>query len=110
MTESIFGLPGKAVEGIRAVLASNPKVEKAVLYGSRAKGTFRGGSDIDLTLVGNALEHSDLTALMGKLDDLLLPYSIDLSILATISHADLVEHIKRVGVVFYEKAARSSGS
>lgn len=51
MPEEI-GLPPQAVESIRQVLGRFPGIEQAVLYGSRAKGNFRTGSDIDLTLKG----------------------------------------------------------
>lgn len=97
------GLSDRTLEEIHAVLAGFPQVEKAVLYGSRAKGNFRTGSDIDLTLFGDALDHTLLSRIDNALDDLLLPYRIDLSIFSTITHADLIDHIRRVGVVFYEK-------
>ena len=71
-----FGLPATAVEKICGVLARHPTVEKAVLYGSRAKGNYKNGSDIELTLIGEGLGRKDLLATMGELDDLLLPYTI----------------------------------
>ena len=49
----MFGLPESAIEAIRRVLAKCPGIEKVVIYGSRAKGTFRPGSDIDLALYGD---------------------------------------------------------
>jgi uncharacterized protein len=97
------GLDNKTTAGIQAVISRYPQVEKALLYGSRAKGNYRAGSDIDLTLVGHGLDHSILCRIAGDLDDLMLPYRIDLSIFDKITHADLIEHIKRVGVVFFEK-------
>ena len=69
-----FGLSGATTEKIRSVFARHPQVEKAVLYGSRAKGTFRNGSNIDLSLF------------------------------AHIRNADVIDHIRRVGVAFYEKS------
>ena len=74
------------------------------MYGSRAKGTFRNGSDIDLTLLGKGLTLSILFAIENDLGDLMLPYKIDLSILQKIEDPDLVGHIERVGVGFYQKA------
>ena len=85
------------------MFARFPAVEKAVLYGSRAKGNFKTGSDIDLTLYGRALTSDLRSAIAGELDDLLLPYTIDLSIFSELDHAQLQEHIERVGVVFYER-------
>ena len=103
MSATHFGLPERTVEKIRDVLARHPAVEAAILYGSRAKGNYRNGSDIDLTLLGSGLGHRDLLKIMGELDDLLLPYTIDLSILHQIDHAGLREHIERVGREFYRR-------
>lgn len=100
-----FGLPDSTIEKICGVFADYPPVEKAVLYGSRAKGNYKNGSDIDLTLHGDAdLKLNTLYRIMDDLDDLLLPYTIDLSIFSDISEPDVIEHIQRVGVTFYEKA------
>jgi predicted nucleotidyltransferase len=99
-----YGLPPSAIEGIRTVLSHYPQVEKAILYGSRAKGNYKNGSDIDLTLRGAGMTLNVLYKIMDELDDLLLPYTIDLSIFDNISDPDVVEHIQRVGVTFYEKS------
>lgn len=98
-----YGLPEAAVQKIGAILRRYPQVEKAILYGSRAKGNHKNGSDIDLTLRGRGLTLNVLYKIMDELDDLLLPYIIDLSILDQISDPDVIEHIQRVGVTFYEK-------
>ncbi len=100
-----FGLPDSTFEKICGVFADYPQVEKAVLYGSRAKGTYKNGSDIDLTLHGGVeLTRSVLYRILDDLDDLLLPYTIDLSIFSDISDTDVIDHIQRVGVTFYKKA------
>jgi predicted nucleotidyltransferase len=97
-----YGLSEEVLEKIRGVFARFPEVAKAVLYGSRAKGNFKPGSDIDLTLEGDALS-ADLRAVIASaLDDLMLPYTIDLSLRSSISDADLKEHVDRVGTVLYE--------
>lgn len=103
MMEMNCGLSTQTVQKISQVLARYPEIEKAVLYGSRAKGDFKHGSDIDLTLSGPALTHDHCAAVADALDDLLLPYSIDLSVFHLIDHAALREHIDRVGIVFYER-------
>ena len=104
------GLSDATVKKIREVLAGFPEVEKAVLYGSRAKGTFKPGSDIDLTLYGPALSFSLLGRIDTALDDLLLPSEMDLSLVASITHPALLDHIRRVGVVLYEKNALPVGA
>ncbi len=97
------GLSANTVERIVSVLAHYPEIEKAVLYGSRAKGNYRNGSDIDLALFGDGINFSLLTRLDNELDDLLLPYKFDISQFASLTHPELIDHIRRVGAVFYEK-------
>jgi predicted nucleotidyltransferase len=105
MNEVLFGLPLDAVEKIRTVFALHPEVEKVVLYGSRAKGNYKAGSDIDLTMYGDALNQSILLKILDELDELdelLLPWMIDLSLYQQIDNANLRDHIERVGMVFYQ--------
>ena len=104
-----YGLKEHTIESISGVLVRHPAVEKAILYGSRAKGNFKHGSDIDLTLCGNELTTQELGVIIEELDELLLPYKIDLSILEQLDHAKLREHIERVGVVFYQRAVSNDG-
>lgn len=99
-----FGLKDRTVATIRSCLAHYPRIEEAVLYGSRAMGTFRPGSDIDLTLKGEQLTLSDVFRLENEIDDLLLPYTFDISIYHQIGNAKLLDHINRKGVVFYRNA------
>jgi uncharacterized protein len=104
-----FGLKETTISRIHAVFARHPQVKKAILYGSRAKENFKNGSDIDLTLIGTEDVNLEiLNRIMDEIDDLLLPYTFDLSIFHQISDPDVIDHIKRVGVVFYEKAQKSS--
>jgi predicted nucleotidyltransferase len=99
-----FGLDSKTIQKICAVLARHPRVDQAILYGSRAKGNYKRGSDIDLTLRGGSdLNLRVLYQIMDELDDLLLPYTIDVSIFNRIDDPDVVDHIRRVGVTFYER-------
>jgi predicted nucleotidyltransferase len=99
-----YGLPQSAVQKICAVLSRYPQVEKAILYGSRAKGSYKNGSDIDLTLHGGAdLTLNVIYRILDDLDELLLPYTIDLSIFNDIGDPDVIEHIQRVGATFYQK-------
>ncbi len=99
------GLTAQTVERLIGALSRFPQIEKAVIYGSRAKGNYRPGSDLDLTLFGGQLDHALLTAIGNELDDLLLPYTIDLSLFHQLTQPELIEHIQRVGLVLYEKAA-----
>ncbi len=99
----LYGLREHTIKAIQSVFANYANIDKAILYGSRAKGNYRNGSDIDLTLVSETLDFSTLLKIENELDDLLLPYKIDLSVFHKIENPDLVDHINRVGKVFYEK-------
>ena len=96
-----YGLKPDAIARINGVLGKHPEVEQAMLYGSRAKGNYRDGSDIDLCLVGEMLTLTQLLKIENELDDLLLPYKIDLSLFHALDNPELVDHIRRVGSVFY---------
>ncbi len=99
-----FGLKETTIEKICGVFAKYPQVDKAVIYGSRAKGNYKNGSDIDLTLYGGEeLTLKILYKILAEIDDLLLPYTVDLSIFLDLCNPDFIDHIQRVGVVFYEK-------
>ncbi len=99
-----YGLSDTTIRKIKVVLDRYPQVERAILYGSRAKGNYKNGSDIDLTLRGADITLNLLYKILEDLDDLLLPFTIDLSIFNEISDPDLIDHIRRVGVTFYQKA------
>lgn len=98
-----FGLKKRDLEKICGVLSDCPQVQKAVLYGSRAIGNYKNGSDIDLTLFGKDLTLDVLYQIDRELDDLMLPYTFDLSLFAHLNDGDLIEHIQRVGVVFWQR-------
>lgn len=91
-----FGLQDNTLKQIIHILSASPEVEEAILYGSRAKGNFKPASDIDITLKGN-ISLNDLNKISMALDDLLLPYTFDLSVFNQIENPDLIAHIKRVG-------------
>jgi uncharacterized protein len=94
------GLPPRTVERIRAVLARFPEVDQAVLFGSRAKGTAKPGSDIDLSLRGDALDWRTVGRIHEALDDLLLPYRFSLIVLDHDLDPEVAAHVARVGIPF----------
>ncbi|MCK5146544.1 nucleotidyltransferase domain-containing protein [bacterium] len=99
-----YGLKKEIIEAITQVFLDFKNIDKVVLYGSRAKGNYRTGSDIDITLFGKNLNlHNSVYPLMEALDELYLPYSFDISIFKHIANQDLIEHIKSTGKVFYSK-------
>jgi predicted nucleotidyltransferase len=101
-----YGLSENIIKQIQEVFCSYPEINEAILYGSRAKGNYKPGSDIDLTFKGEKLNITLLNQISLKLDDLFLPYTFDLSIFLHIKNTELLEHINRVGISFYKKQAR----
>lgn len=93
-----YGLNDETIKAITDVFAGYEQIEKAVLFGSRAKGTYKNGSDIDICLFGK-IDLLLLQKIELKLDDLLLPYTIDLTVYDNIQNQDLKEHIIRVGQI-----------
>ncbi|AUN93909.1 nucleotidyltransferase family protein [Pseudazoarcus pumilus] len=93
-----FGLPPGVLPRILAVLRAWPQIGTVTLFGSRALGTFRTGSDIDLCLTAPGLGLSELLQIETQIDDLLLPWKVDLLLRHQIDNPDLLDHIDRVGV------------
>ncbi len=100
-----YGLDDASIKRIQEVFARFPQVEEVLLYGSRAMGNFRPGSDIDLTIKSTVSDIDLLNNIAWQLDDLMLPYLFDLSFIGHISNPDLLDHIRRVGCLFYSKEA-----
>lgn len=98
-----YGLKDRELEKMCEVFASNERIERVVLYGSRAKGNYKPFSDVDITLMGEKLTHSDLNRISLAVDDLLLPYQFDISIFHTLKNEALIDHIQRIGITIYER-------
>lgn len=99
-----YGLNENTLESVISIFAKHSKIEKVLLYGSRAKGNYRKGSDIDLALVGENINIQDLNKILLELDELYLPYSFDLVIFERIENEDLIDHINRIGITIYQKS------
>ena len=97
-----YGLTNSDLQKLTMLFARNRKIERVILYGSRAKGNYKPFSDIDITLIGEGLTRSDVNRLASDIDDLLLPYQFDISIFASLKNKELIEHIKRVGIGIYQ--------
>lgn len=98
-----YGLVDYEIDQVISIIGNNPKIEKVILFGSRAKGNFKNGSDIDLSLIGSDLKLNDILDLSIEIDKLALPYKFDLIISDRIKEQALVDHINRVGVILFER-------
>ncbi|MCK5674580.1 MAG: nucleotidyltransferase domain-containing protein [Spirochaetales bacterium] len=98
-----FGLKEQDLEIILAAIKNYTEIEKAQIFGSRAKGNFSTGSDIDLAIYGKTINIDIVASLSYKLNELLsLPYYFDIVHYESISTPDLIEHIDRVGKSLYK--------
>ncbi len=102
-----YGLGKSNIDAIVSVFSKNIKISAAILFGSRAKGNFSQGSDVDIALKGNGLNLDDLLNASLEIDDLLLPYKFDLIIFERIKEQTLIEHINRVGIKLYEREIKT---
>lgn len=90
-------------ELLQRVLSSNGKIEKAILYGSRAKGNFKKFSDVDIALVGPQLLRIDIIRLNESFSESSFPYETDLSLFSRLKNEQLIDHIRRNGIVIYSR-------
>lgn len=100
-----FGLDHDLIENFNAVFSHYPQIEKVLIYGSRAMGNYRRGSDIDLVLKGKNLTSELRAKIHSDLDHLNTPYFIDLSIWHKLQSKNFKLHMEREGKVFYSSPA-----
>ncbi|RIJ48290.1 nucleotidyltransferase domain-containing protein [Maribellus luteus] len=96
-----YGLPETDFKKIIAILKAKSNVKQAVLFGSRAKGTFTSGSDVDIALLGDELKLADILEISADIDQLFLPWKFDLVIFSRIKEEALLDHINRVGIKLF---------
>jgi predicted nucleotidyltransferase len=96
-----FGLEADDMNEIISILAAHPEVETAVLYGSRATGRFRYGSDIDLALTGKKLTNQIVLDMHAEFDDSDVPFMVDVVAKNEIKDENLKREIDGTGKVFY---------
>ncbi|MBV5329616.1 MAG: nucleotidyltransferase domain-containing protein [Chlorobium sp.] len=103
-----FGLLQQDMDEIIDILQKFPGVEEAILFGSRAKGTYKKGSDIDIAIKGKGIDHAVVASLAFLLnEESAMPYFFDIVHFDDISEQELMEHINRVGRCIY---LRESGA
>jgi type I restriction enzyme R subunit len=102
--KALYGLTAEVIEKIQSVFARFEVIDEVLLYGSRAKGNYRIGSDIDLTIKTSAAPSEQLLfEVKQAIDRLALAYLFDVSLFSQIDNADLLAHIQRIGIVFYQR-------
>lgn len=97
-----FGLSDSVISELQDVFRRHANISKVLIFGSRAKGNYREGSDIDLVAIGNDLDYSQLIKILTEIDNLDLLYSVDLLDYNKTINTPIGEHIDSVGQVFYQ--------
>ena len=98
----MYGLSDKTISALKSVFMRYPQIDQAIIYGSRARGDNCRGSDIDITLKGEGLTLQTLPKLDCDIDDLLLPYLLDINVFDKLNNPLLIEIILRDGKVLYQ--------
>lgn len=100
-----FGLLDSDMESILIIFNNYPQIEKAVLFGSRAKGNFKNGSDVDIAIIGEEINFYLVNQISYKLnEETRMPYKFDILNYQSIKELELKNHIDRVGIEFYKKS------
>ncbi|MFN7913313.1 MAG: restriction endonuclease subunit S [Bacteroidota bacterium] len=98
-----FGLEQHIIDKLIAVFEQHSKVDKALVFGSRAKGNYRNDSDIDIAIKGQDLNTDDIIAMSVAFEEKGITHKIDLINYETIKEPDLKDHINRVGIELYSR-------
>ena len=99
-----FGLSDTVIRELQDVFRRHANIEKVLIFGSRSKGNYRAGSDIDLAVIGTGIDYNQLLTILCEIDELELLYSVDLLDYQQKKGTPIGDHIDRVGQVFYEAA------
>lgn len=94
-----FGLPQRTIDELLNYFKQKTEIEKVVIYGSRAKGTYHNGSDIDFAIWTD--NHENISRIQSELDDLQTPYMFDVTDYKALNHDGLKNSIDKFGKQFY---------
>jgi len=103
----MLGISEKAFNILQTTIAASRGVVKAKVFGSRAKGCAKEGSDIDLCLYvekDNSFTIKDKLNIIRKFEESSLPYKVDVFVFGELQNESLKEHIELVGITIYERA------
>lgn len=102
-----YGIADTDWEKVFVTLSHFPNIQRAILFGSRAKGNHKPFSDVDIALIGKSISINDLLELKNEIDDLLLPYEFDFCVYKDLKNSDLKSHIDRRGIEVYRTKSQA---
>ena len=95
-----FGLTERDMNTLGNIFLNFPQVLQLVIFGSRAKGNYKRGSDIDIAIMNAGIDEDILRKIKSDLEESDLPYKTDLVNFPTLTNKEFIDHIKRVGIPF----------
>jgi predicted nucleotidyltransferase len=99
-----FGLSQKYIDILLSIFKEYLHSGKVIIYGSRVKGNYIPQSDVDLVIKGSESNNrQNLAEIMEAIEDSDLPYLVDIQYFENIKNNELIEHINRIGKLFYSK-------
>jgi len=99
-----FGLRDGDLDNIIATIQQFCEIEKAAIFGSRAKGNYKPGSDLDIAIWGDDISFSTISRLHAILEEESpMPYFFDIVDYSHLNHEELKSHIDRAGIVFFTR-------
>ena len=97
-----YGIPDRTYEELIAYFSTKPEIEMVKIYGSRAKGTFHMGSDIDFAIYTDY--HDEISSILDDLDELPTPYKFDVIDYRTLTHEGMKNSIDKYGKIIYKQS------
>lgn len=97
-----YGLSERDISTIQGILVKYPEVSNVLIFGSRATGSSKPGSDIDLAVVNDGIDDKIVLRIRNEFEESSLPYRVDIVLYTGLIHQDLKDHINRVGIPFYK--------
>lgn len=102
MEKNKFGLTERDMATVSDIFRKAPEIKEVWIFGSRAKGNYKTGSDIDLAIINELANAKIISWLSSEISESSLPYKVDMVYLPDLNNKELSEHIKRVGILFYK--------
>lgn len=95
----MFGLSEKDIDMVLEAVQKFPEIEDVIIFGSRALGNYKKGSDVDMAIKGTSITIHTVLGLSDLLNEVYpLPYYFDIVHYETISNSNLIKHIKAHGI------------
>ncbi len=98
-----YGLTERDMKTLHEIFQRHASIKEVKLFGSRAKGNFKPGSDIDLAVMNNEVRENELLRVRAEMDESTLPYRIDLVNYNALARNEFIDHINRVGIIFFKR-------